>query len=591
MTEFHKTPFESANARDHNPEVLTSQFVWTDFFERLITTKNHIVLGARGSGKTALVKMLSHEYLSKYDHPRARQIIASKKFIGIYVPMRLDWVGGLKNKPWLSEGDAEKYFQWRLNIVCCAALIGTLKSCIHSFISSSDERLLADNSLSKSLCKAWLGHSNASSLTSLAEALADEEYAKLQSVQRSRITGSITEADKLIGANFEMELFSPLKRGIALAKRVLPFPSDGIWCLCLDEAEYLDALHHRILNSHMRTYADGLFFKITTKPYKHYTLDTNTNEPLNEKDDFEYVYIDQPSIAIRADAEFNYLRDFADQIFAKRLAKSKFKNIGVKLDFLLSESYLLSKEYSAPQREKIQSIILKWGNPETRRRAMELYNQKRYDDQIGRKLKGAALLTEKVRNWKGNEQLDLYSGYQMVIKCADGNPRRLLGLFNAMLSESAGESGFVPLSREAQHRIMRQFSHNELMRVKSEPLSGDQIYSLLSIIGQYMKHRLHDEPISTDQIFSVRFDCSPPHIWSAVKEAVGLGLLVPNINQSNPDRLPMDGGEFRISYILAPHFMLLPRRGKAISLESILKFGRSLGMTRSYEGQLGLFNE
>src|SRR5690606_34910366 len=96
---FQKTPFESANARDHIPEILATQFVWTHSFERLLTPKNHIVLGARGSGKTALVKMLSHEYLSKHKDSKAREIIAGKKFIGTYVPMRLDWVGGLKNKP------------------------------------------------------------------------------------------------------------------------------------------------------------------------------------------------------------------------------------------------------------------------------------------------------------------------------------------------------------------------------------------------------------------------------------------------------------------------------------------------------------
>ena len=588
---FQKTPFESANARDHIPEILATQFVWTHSFERLLTPKNHIVLGARGSGKTALVKMLSHEYLSKHKDSKAREIIAGKKFIGTYVPMRLDWVGGLKNKPWLTEGEAEKYFQWRLNIVCCAALLGTLSSLLSSYLKDDVERIKTERTLAKALCDAWLNRDDVSSIAQLSEALADEEYNKLQTVQRQRILGTISERDKLIGANFEIDLFMPFKRGIALIKRFMKFPRDCVWCLALDEAEYLDELHHRILNSHLRTYADGIYFKITTKPYKHYTLNTNTNEPLNEKDDFEYVYIDQLSIARRSESEFKSQYEFATEIFNKRIDQSTLSESGLKLEYLLSDSYLLVEDYSSPaQREKIHHLILKWGNEKTQARAKQLYKTKQYDDQIGRKIKGALLLTEKVRSTKGNEQLDVYSGYQMIIKCADGNPRRLLGLYNRMLSEAATDTGFKPVALEAQHRIMRQFSHSELIRAKSEPDIGESVYSLLTMIGQFMRHRLHDQPISTDQIFSIKVDSHTENAWPVIEEAVGLGLLIPNMNQENPDRLPTEKGYFRIAYILAPHFMLLPRHGKSISLEFILSFGKSIGIGgRNSAQQLGLF--
>ena len=94
--------FEIDNARNEGPSDLASGFVWTKIFQRLTTKKNHIILGARGSGKTALVKMLAHNYLSKSGDGRAEKLIKEKKVIGCYIPMRLEWVGGLINKSWFS---------------------------------------------------------------------------------------------------------------------------------------------------------------------------------------------------------------------------------------------------------------------------------------------------------------------------------------------------------------------------------------------------------------------------------------------------------------------------------------------------------
>ena len=78
--------------------------------------------GARGAGKTALAKMLSHDHLALMKDPQAESAIREQQFIGIYVPTRLEWVGGsLKNKPWQTEVQKEEFFQWRLNL----ALLGT----------------------------------------------------------------------------------------------------------------------------------------------------------------------------------------------------------------------------------------------------------------------------------------------------------------------------------------------------------------------------------------------------------------------------------------------------------------------------------
>ncbi len=95
-------------------------------------------------------------------------------------------------------------------------------------------------------------------------------------------------------------------------------------------------------------------------------------------------------------------------------------------------------------------------------------------------------------------------------------------------------------------------------------------------IGLYMKHCLYDRPLTTDQVSSITIDS---HIsgreWQLIQRAVALGLLYPNINPRNPDELPVQEGTFHLAYALAPHFRLLPRRGKSRSLKSVRHFSET----------------
>jgi hypothetical protein len=87
-----------------------------------------------------------------------------------------------------------------------------------------------------------------------------------------------------------------------------------------------------------------------------------------------------------------------------------------------------------------------------------------------------------------------------------------------------------------------------------------------------MKRSLHESPLTTDQISSIRIDRSiDDYTWRLIKNAVMLGLLFPNTNANNPDEMPEREGTFHFAYILAPVFRLLPRRGKARSLRTVIR--------------------
>lgn len=576
----HKNLFEIDNARNLSRDELVATFVPIKAFERLLSAKNHIVLGSRGSGKTALAKILSHDHLSKLNDSLASDAVRTKAFIGIYVPTKLEWVGGLKNKPWQTEREKEEFFQWRLNLSTCMAFLNTLRSCLDSYVTNVGQRAKAEAELINQIGKSWLDETfSNSNIRELYNSLEDLDHKKELQLARIRALGGLSKDEKPVGINFDVPLFSPLRRAMSLTTRILDFPKSTIWLLCLDEAEFLEELHHRILNSHLRAHSGNLFFKITTMPYCHYTLETNTGVPLNVGHDFEYIYIDHDPVT-QSGQNGEEGHTFAGEIFNKRASLSGRKYQGVSLRELLGPSLLLNPKLDKNWGSQSQIIPLleKYANETTKKRAKELYySRSDFMDQIARKMHGALLLRNSVANLKGRAELNIYSGDAMVIRCGDANPRRLIGIFNRLLLEAKwnhqqGYTSVIRLRPNVQTKILTAFSSSTLARVQSEPGCGPQLYEFLEILGNYMHQALHNEAMTTDQISSIYIDRDVPTLyWGLIQRAVGLGLLFPNVNANNPDEMPEREGTFHLAYVLAPKFRILPRRGKARKLNTILK--------------------
>lgn len=565
--------FEVENARNLSSSEVVSTFVPTKSFWRLLSPKNHIVLGARGSGKTELVRMLAHDHLSQFEDKRAKEIIQRKEFIGVYVPTRLEWVGGLKNKQWQTEAEAENFFQWRLNISTCAAFLATLRSCLDTYITNYSDRARAERDLAKTLYKTWADDHGMScdTISSLQELLEDIEHGKQAQLTRARITGNATSKELMIGAYFESELFAPLRRAITLASRALNFPENTVWILCLDEAEFLEPLHHRILNSHLRANPGNLVFKITTMPYYHHTLETNMRACLSVGHDFEYIYIDKDPIELLPGEDSGEY--FAEMLFNKRAEQSAGDYKWKDFEALLGASVLLDSKISDWTADsKMMALVKKHANPVTQERASRLAGTSAFKDQISRKMHGALLLREAVAQKRGRAELEVYSGIRMAIRCSDANPRRLIRIINLFISERGNKDTLSQIRPQRQTMLLTAFSNSTLSRVQSEPQNGPDLYRFLSAVGNFMSQDLHDNLLGTDQISSIEIDVPiTDNEWTVVKNAVGLGLLYPNINANSGDQMPERCGIFRLAYVLAPNFKILPRKGKAVSFKRVIQ--------------------
>ncbi|TRZ90092.1 MAG: hypothetical protein D4R88_04245 [Methanosarcinales archaeon] len=595
-TTHRRNLFEVDNARNLSKQELVETFIPTQAFWRLLSAKHHVVLGARGQGKTALAKMLSHDHLAwmaqKRDEPRAQSAIRDQEFIGIYLPTRLEWVGGLKNKPWLNEREREELFQWRLNIAGCIAFTPIAESCISTYVDGRAEQAQAERELAHQLSKDWIVEPNLrfDDLLQLRQHLEDTDYRKQIQILRERASGQLPAGEMPEGLAFGTDLFTPLRQGIRQLSRLLSINADCTWLLCIDEAEFLEEMDHRIINSHMRAFPDKLFFKLTTMPYCHYTLATNIGVDLVNGHDFEYVNMDSDRVMnARVSGETDTIGTrFGRTLFRKLLEASDSQiALGSGRDApsatdVLGETKILDsrqEEWDA-QSENIQ-LLEKYASSKTIERAHRLLGTPKFRDEISRKIHGALLLRKEISELTGNKALTVYSGARMAIRCADCNPRRLIRIFNALLMlRSADQKSFMRMrlktswiSPEDQSRAMRTLSTSTLNQVRSFKDVGPELHEFLCMLGEYMRANLYDKPLTTDQISSVTIDNTVSDAdWKLIRVAVGYGLLHPNIGSGNPDEMPWREGTFHMAYALAPHFLLLPRRGKAAKLTTIKKY-------------------
>lgn len=593
-----KNVFESSNARDMTTKQLASEFIWTSTFERLFSKRNHIILGARGTGKTAFAKMLAFDCLSQYQDARAKAIVNKKSFIATFVPFKPEFLAKLQS----IESDSQQsdfFFTWGVNLSSCSRFLNIIKHCIRKYSKSSVESVIHERNISSKLGQLWLGD-KFDTLDSLDISLSTLEFEKNFSFNKASLGFPLTSDDLAIGEKFHTDLFSPIKMAIEVLKKELSFSDETTWAICLDEAEVLTERQWKLINTQLRTYTE-VVFKITTMPYKHKTLKTNVDENLNPKHDFDYIYLDRLGTIDKSQKDADkVILEFAEKLFDKKVAGSKLSGTGVTLKYLLGRSDLTDNSIGLIPNNKIMYYVNRYCNPSTVERADRLYKSnptgKSFNDEIERKIRPLLIIKDYFESTTGQAYSapKVFSGYDVAIKCCDGNPRKLINLFNRFITSQNNSTSFTPLEKGKQGRIIKNFSISEIDSIRAEE-NGYNAASFLTQIGNYFKGALHNEKIGTDINMSFEFDVKDENMWNSVRIAVDLGLLIPHITTADgDDNMPIMSGRFHLSGSVSPQFFLPPRRGGCLKLSTILK-RTSNSSIRSVSddptNQMEMFNE
>ncbi|MDM3334452.1 MULTISPECIES: hypothetical protein [unclassified Citrobacter] len=559
--------FEHSNARYFTSDQLAEEFVWTPAFESLISNKNHIILGSRGSGKTALIKMLSHECLTKLNDEKARKIIDQRSFIATYIPLKVEWVNSIGDID-----DNNQLFKWSLNLSSCARFLDTIRSCLHSYVEDEIDRIIKEKSICNKISELWLSK-KLNTITDIYDELEITEYKKNIIFNKMKLGLRLSDDDLMVGLNFNTDLFKPLIMALSTVRKEIGFSNSSTFCVCIDEAEFLTKEHHRILNTHMRSYNE-IVFKITTMPYRHYTLETVTGTPLNMGHDFDYLNIDKQGLhGSSNNNSHDFFENFADKLFRKRINNSSIINKDITLEFLLGNSILVDSPKDVLPDDKLMEKVREYCDSSTIKRAERLLKQdySLFESSVSRKLRGTLILKDSFQRYKGNASPFIFSGYSLIVRCSDGNPRRLLRLFNYLFSrniESCTE--LKPLSDKEQGAKLKEFSYSELDGLNLE-VDGKKAFDLFTTIGRFLKDKLHTDKINTDTYNSFSFDVEDDNVWKYIETAVDLGLIYPDFRGlDNDNKMPNRKGRFSLAFCLSPHFYLMPRKGNSIKLSVIM---------------------
>ncbi|CAI1774804.1 TPA: hypothetical protein ACKQDQ_003782 [Serratia marcescens] len=559
--------FEHSNARYFTSNQLAEEFVWTPAFESLISNKNHIILGSRGSGKTALIKMLSHECLTKLNDEKAKKIIDERSFIATYIPLKVEWVNSIGDID-----DNNQLFKWSLNLSSCARFLDTIRSCLHSYIDDEIDRILKEKSICNKISELWLSR-KLNTITDIYDELEITEYKKNIIFNKMKLGLKLSDDDLMVGLNFNTDLFKPLIMALSTVRKEIGFSNSSTFCVCIDEAEFLTKEHHRILNTHMRSYNE-IVFKITTMPYRHYTLETETGTPLNMGHDFDYLNIDKQGLhGSSKNNSNNFFENFAEKLFRKRIKNSSIINKDITLEFLLGNSILVDSPKDALPDNELMEKVREYCDSSTIKRAERLLDQdySLFESSVSRKLRGTLILKDSFQRYKGNASPSIFSGYSLIVRCSDGNPRRLLRLFNYLFSKNIEScTELQPLSDKEQGAKLKEFSYSELDGLNLE-VDGKKAFDLFTTIGRFLKDKLHTDKINTDTYNSFSFDVEDDKVWKYIETAVDLGLIYPDFRGlDNDNKMPNRKGRFSLAFCLSPHFYLMPRKGNSIKLSVIL---------------------
>ncbi|ELV3467963.1 hypothetical protein SGI67_003873, partial [Enterobacter asburiae] len=365
----------------------------------------------------------------------------------------------------------------------------------------------------------------------------------------------------------------PLIMALSTVRKEIGLSNSSTFCVCIDEAEFLTKEHHRILNTHMRSYNE-IVFKITTMPYRHYTLETVTGTPLNMGHDFDYLNIDKQGLhGSSNNNSHDFFENFADKLFRKRIKNSSIINKNITLESLLGNSILIDSPKDVLPDDKLMEKVREYCDSNTIKRAERLFEQdySLFESSVSRKLRGTLILKDSFQRYKGNASPFIFSGYSLIVRCSDGNPRRLLRLFNYLFSKNIEScTELKPLSDKEQGAKLKEFSYSELDGLNLE-VGGKKAFDLFTTIGRFLKDKLHTDKINTDTYNSFSFDVEDDNVWKYIETAVDLGLIYPDFRGlDNDNKMPNRKGRFSLAFCLSPHFYLMPRKGNSIKLSVIM---------------------
>lgn len=604
--------FEAFNARDLKPEDVAGTFVPSQKYSELSAPTHALLIGPRGSGKTTLLKMLSLEALRLWDHQQADSYRSRIDFTGIFVPADITW-GEMVD----SLGGPD------IPVDCKAALgeaafgINVLLAITDVFAARLEQGVGHGASAYRSVDKpANLDAVISTIASNWRLAIASLSFRGISTALRQRLSDLYAAARRF---SFQEE------QTLAILHQDIPYldlsifqavefalnefdeaiqDKHGRWALLFDEFEVVPEHIQSLVLMKLRASSSKIIYKVALAPCGPQTklAMTALSQP-SPKDDLVPIELWYQN---KSDA-LGFCRDlflskiaanpnlknmtpeqvFGPSLFTEDEPSSVDDLFDVKKSTDWATRWLPKFRELAKKDESFARYLQGKGIEPVRLDAKQVDPSPRARN--GNTIRKIAQLvafrnanrSERGKRRGGKPWREPYTGWEALAGISEGNPRWLIGMIAGLEPAMKQRTSSPVVSRSAQALEIEKASttfQEKLKAVAIEDNSGIttqlSVFGLLERIGHEFERILITSDFIEDPPMSFQVDDAiTDDEENCLRIALNFGGIV---SEQRPDHVAgfrkLRGMQFRLAYILAPHFNLpLRSTGRTRTLSSILK--------------------
>jgi energy-coupling factor transporter ATP-binding protein EcfA2 len=575
--------YTTYNARHYNPEQVAEKFIWSDSFGELIQNDHSIILGARGCGKTTLMKMLTIPALHSWkSDKRAIKIKKEIPFYAVYISTDIYWdvkyqTYGDQLKEYGSFSEIISHFSVNSNIF--NSLCDTFFSIINLELKDSDEE--KEIELCTHLIKAWKLKPTIPKIVYIKEAL-NERIDHVNQLIQEIIFNYSPDSKLPHPAFFNLNFESSLEELIPKFERIYNISNNKKkkkWALCFDELEFAPNWLKDKLFTSLRSRKQYIIYKLSSSPI----LPSELKKVLSN----EY------SASSGNDVHLIKMWTTNNEEFSRKIIQSFFTDDASINSFFGTNELYNNKADSYKLESDFYYQILSLINKDKSFRNFLLnkgidiekpdLTNKKNQNVLYRKIKPIVYFRNffiekndgiKVELRSRKKAIDLYSGIEVLCKVCDGNPRWLIGIVSQIINRNKNTN---KVSKGIQYDELLSAAKRFKNVISNIPV-GNNISDITEIIersGLYFKEQILGNQFRMDPDGTFKVDIEEDKINTSLVDLIEKGvyqgafILVGSGNDSYDFQIR--GQRFKISYLFFILYNLPLRNYSEAKLSNCLK--------------------
>lgn len=612
------TIFDVLNARYVAPDQIAQTFIAPSQFKTLVKPGNSLLVGARGTGKTTLLKMLKMSAFEAWDSPDKEDISKNLDYLTAFIANDRNWSSRVNDFAAQFE-DIELQDVARRAVISNQVLRSIVKTAsevfrsghVHDHLRSNGvDPLEAEIRFSRLTGKQILGSEGYLSTADVDFAFSSRSDAFITDVNAMRYVG-ITEKEVLNNNKWVFSDFLAPLRAVAQAFNHIVDMPHLKWCLCFDELELAHKSIRNTLFSYLRGADPSFYFKLATVPFVDDISEFQAENAPKTQHDFAVIELWN----VKKDQKSSFMHSIAASVLRKQgvtgigiekvlgnsdrvfeeLSEARYSN-GSKFfhnfldladhdpsfrDYMakrgtgVHDFYTMTEDRRAAVFRKIQGIVL-------------------VRNAFRRRVRGSNISAQHHIVRRTGARGQIYSGSQNIIDLCDNNPRFLLAVLDPLIAEFKRTGRQI--SPEQQIDSISQVSKQVTSVLKGEGIHPpyariDSVYRLIQRIGDFFADQIHGPIFNPDPVlsFTISKD-APPALTKAIAYAIREGaLLLEGDYAGSYLRDGLADKRMRLAYLFAPDFLLPIMLGREKSIEGILRPTDSKRRRHDAGGQEDLF--